>query len=828
MLKHIIAFLFCGLIHCLLGQDVLIYGKVSDYKTGLPLPFAKIQFAKSKNAALADSSGNYRIKYSQRHDYDSIIVSYTGYTIKYQVISLAQSSHSVDIEINIDFQLKSLFMDFKEITIKAPGELPSTILLRKVIANKEKNNRSKLDAYEYDLYNKIQFDLNNIEEDFIAKKPVQKLDLIYDYLDTTEKGNRFLPLILSETVSRFYYRSTPKIRREIIKATRTTGVENLQVNQFLGDMYLELNIYDNIYTIFGKSFNSPLSNNCQTHYKYYLEDSAFIDNDWCYMLRFVPKRDRDLSFSGNLWIHDTSFAVKRIEANVSPNANLNFVKDFYFRHDFDQVENTWMLNQERFIADIKLTKKSKVYGFYARKYSRRSDFKINDRKKAKFYNTDNTVEIMEGANDKTEEEWIGLRHVPLNQQEKGIGQMIDSLNQTPYFKRLKNLTYLAATGYHPMGIIEIGDLYSIFSVNPVERFRTAVSLRTSNNFSKRIEFGIKGAYGFGDREFKYGATIRCNMSKKKRNLLTLFYNYDIEQIGVSPYAVSMGNTFATVLSTAPFDKLTFVKRIGGNIEKDIKKDFVVFVGAEWKEYQPLGIANYLRINPESGQFDTISKIKTSELTARLRWSRNEEFISGAFDRKSLRSKFPVLSIQGIFGFKGIMGSQYNYQKIEIQLEHKTQLGIFGRFFYGAKTGYIFGNAAYPLLNAHPGNQSLWLMTSAFNKLNFLEFVSDQYMEAFIENHWDGFLFNKIPLIKKLNLRLVSSSKMAYGRLSSRHQSSMIYPSFIRSFNNIPYIESTVGIENIFKFIRVDLVWRMTHNPPGAHPLGVRARLALNF
>ena len=828
MLKHITAFLFCGIIHCFCGQDVLIYGKVSDYKTGLPLPFAKIQFAKSKNATLADSSGNYRILYSHVYDSDSIIASYSGYKRIYQPIALPQLSHPADIEINIDLQLKSLFMDFNEITIKAPGELPSTILIRKVIANKEKNNRSKLEAYEYNLYNKIQFDLNNLEESFMSKKPIQKLDLIYDYLDTTEEGNRFLPLILSETVSRFYFKSKPKTRREIIKATRTTGVENLQVNQFLGDMYLELNIYDNIYTIFGKSFNSPLSKNCQTHYKYYLEDSAFIDKNWCYMLRFVPKRERDLSFSGNLWIHDTSFAVKRIEANVSPYANLNFVKDFYFRHDFDKVEDVWMLKQERFIADIKLTKRSKVYGFYARKFSNRSDFKINGPKKSKFYNTDNTVEIMEGANDKTKEEWTDLRDVPLNQQEKGIGQMIDSLNQTPYFKRLKNLTYLAATGYHPMGLIEIGDLYSIFSVNPVERFRTALSFRTSNKFSKKIELGVRGAYGFGDREFKYGGTVRCHLSKRKRSLLTLFYNYDIEQIGISPYAVSMGNTFATVLNTAPFDKLTFVKRFGGNLEKDIKKDFVAFVGAEWKEYQPLGIANYLRMNPESGEFDTISNIKTSELTARLRWSRNEEFISGAFDRTSLRSKFPILSIQGVFGFKGILGSQYNYQKIEIQLEHKTQLGILGRFFYGAKTGYIFGNAAYPLLNAHPGNQSLWLMTSAFNKLNFLEFVSDQYVEAFIENHWDGFLFNKIPLIKKLNLRLVSSSKMAYGRLSSRHQSSMIYPSFIRSFNNIPYIESTVGIENIFKFIRVDLVWRMTHNDPETNPLGVRARLALNF
>ena len=200
---------------------------------------------------------------------------------------------------------------------------------------------------------------------------------------------------------------------------------------------------------------------------------------------------------------------------------------------------------------------------------------------------------------------------------------------------------------------------------------------------------MNGAYGFGDNRFKYGGLIRWNLSKRKRALLSIFYNYDIEQIGVSPYAVSMGNTFATVLNTAPFDKLTFITRAGANIEKDIKKDLIAFVGVEWKEYRPLGLANYLRVNPADGVLDTITQIKTSEITARLRWAKNEEFISGAFDRTSLRSKYPIIAIQGVFGIKGVLGSQYSYQKIELQLEHNTQLGVLGRFNYGAKVGYIF-------------------------------------------------------------------------------------------------------------------------------------------
>ncbi|MBT5438377.1 MAG: hypothetical protein HOK92_04160 [Flavobacteriales bacterium] len=829
MYKYILALSFSCCLQVVFGQSIVVYGTTSDAKTGNILPFAKVQFSNSKQATLSDSLGNYKITTPETELSDSIKCNYIGYASSSISIEKPGNSSSSDVLINIDFKLKSLFVDFEEITVKAPGELPSTILIRNVIANKANNNKDKLDAYEYRLYNKIQFDLNNVGTDFKSKKLVKKLDVIFNYLDSTDEGNGFLPIILSESVSKYYYKTKPSTKREIIEASQTTGIENLQVNQFLGDMYLELNIYDNIYKIFGKSFISPISNSCQNYYKYYLQDSAFIDKNWCYKLHFIPKRKRDLCFSGDLWVNDSTFAIKRIEASVSPNANLNFVKDFYFRHDFEKVNNAfWMLKKERFIADVKLTKKSKVYGFYARKFSERTEFIINKEKDNEFYNTQNTVEIAKDANSKTKQEWDSLRTKKLNKQELGINNMIDSLNQTPYFKRLKNLAYMGTTGYHPLGILEVGNVFSLVSFNPVEKFRVALALRTSNTFSKRIEFGLNGAYGFGDNRIKYGGLIRWNLSQRKRSLLSIFYNYDIEQIGVSPYAVSMGNTFSTVLSTAPFDKLTFITKAGVNLEKDIKKDIVGFIGLEWKEYQPLGLANYLQSNAQTGAFDTISRIKTSEITARLRWAKNEEFISGAFDRTSIRSKYPIIAIQGVFGIKGILGSMYSYQKTEIQLEHNAQIGILGRLYYGAKAGYIFGTLAYPLLNAHPGNQSLWLMSSAFNKLDFLEFISDQYVEGFIENHWDGFFFNRVPLIKKLNLRLVSSARIAYGNLSSRHQSEMIYPGFIRYFNKTPYIESAIGIENIFKFIRVDLVWRMTHNDPGSNPLGIRAKLALNF
>jgi hypothetical protein len=801
------------------AQKTIVKGRVTDGLTKEGLPFVKVQFLDSKIGTITDSLGNYRLE--TFYATDTLQFSFSGFLTQRKKIKKDQ-------EQTIDVTMQVLTNDLEEVVIKAPDELPSTRLHKKLVANKAANNKEKLDSYEYELYNKIQFDLSNIGEQFAEKNPLTKrLEVVLNYLDTNAAGEGYLPVLLSESVSDYYFKSKPNVRKEVVKATRITGIDRLQMNQFLGDMYLDLNVYDNVYDLFYKSFVSPTAPYARNYYRFYIDDSTFIGQNWCYKLRFTPKRTGDLTFEGHIWIHDTTYAIKSISASISPGANLNYIQDFYFEQEFEQVEKeVWMMTKERLIADVKLTENSKLYGFYARKTSSRRNFKINEERPSEFYKSDNTVEILDGAKNRTDDEWAVFRHEKLNKQETQIGQMIDSLNETPFFKRMKGFVYFLSTGYWWYKKIEIGSAYSLVAFNPVEQFRVGLALRTSTDFSKRFEMGGRMAYGFGDETFKYGALVRYNISPKKRGMLSTYYSYDIEQIGVSPFAISMGNTFTTVLSTAPFDKLTFVRKAGISLEKDIKKDFIAYTAFDWKKFTPLGLANYQRVEG----LDTLSieNIRTSEITLRLRWAKNEEFVSGYFDRSAIPCKNPILSFQMILGVPGILGSEYSYQRFEFQYEHFRQLGVLGRIYYGFSLGYINGNAPYPLLKVHEGNQSLWLMSSAFNKLNFIEFVSDKYVGAFVENKWEGLFFDRIPLVNKLKLRLVTNVKMTYGSRSDRHQNIMLIPGFVRSFNGIPYIESSVGIENILKVIRVDLVWRMTHLDPGMHPLGVRARFSFNL
>jgi hypothetical protein len=819
MFKLRILFLLC-LIQCsVYSQQTKVSGRVIDAETGEGMPDVRVRFQNSKIGTLTDSLGFYTLQ-----------TYYATDSITYMMpeFNLVTKAVKKDQEQVIDVKLTEAIVDITEVTVKPPDEFPSTTLHKKVIAHKDINNKEKLSSYDYELYNKIQIDLNNIGDKFKDRDIVKRLDVVMNYLDSIDGGKTYLPVILSENISQFSYKNNPKKKRELVSATRISGIENLQLNQFLGEMYLDFNIYDNYLNIFQKAFISPVANFARNYYKFYLEDSMFIDNNWCYKLRFAPKRTGDMTFEGEMWINDTTYAVKSFKAKLSPWANINYVQDLYMEHQFDQVQpEVWMLTEEKMILDLKVTKGTKLYGFYGRKYSSRKNFVINKEHPDDYYKSDFTVEFADSAKIRDRDYWIAHRHIPLNDQENGIDNMVDSLNHDPFFKFLKNSTYMLATGYYPVGKIEIGSIYSLVSVNPVEKFRTGLAIRTSNAFSRRIEFGGRLYYGFGDKRFKYGLTTRINITPKKRGLLILYGNRDIEQIGISPTAAAVGSTFSSLLRTGPLDKLTFVDKAGINLEKDLGKDFIIFGGFEWKEYTPLGLATYERRN-ELGALDTIRHIQSSEVTLRFRWCKDEEFISGNFDRTTLPSKFPILSVQGIFGIKGVFGSDYNYQKLEFALEHNRNIGVLGRLRYGVNAGVVLGTVAYPFLKVHEGSQSYWLYTNSFNRMSYFEFISDRYVGGFIEQHWQGLLFDRIPLIKKLKWRLVTTGRITYGAISQRHNDVMIIPSFTKQFGGIPYAEASVGIENIFKLGRVDLVWRITHLAPGIPPLGIRARWSFAF
>jgi hypothetical protein len=820
-LKLIFFFLFSFIsLESLHAQKTKVYGAVTDEETGEGLPFVRVYFYDSKIGTTSDSTGKYVLE--SYYATDSIVFTFLGY--KNKVVKIKK-----DVSQELNCQLSFEVVETEGVVIRPPDEFPSTKLHKKLIANKDVNNKEKLDAYQYELYNKLQFDINNLGDKFQDRGYVKKLDLILEYLDSKESGETYLPLLLSETISDFFYKNNPKNKKEVITATKFTGFKDLKLDQFTGEMYLDINVYDNYINIFNKGFVSPAANFARMFYRFYLEDSTYIDNRWCYQLKFGPKRSGDLTFEGKMWINDTTYAIKSIKGNISEGANINFVNNLYFEQDFDLVgPEVWMLISEKLIVDLKYVAQSKTLGMFARKHSSRKYFIINQEHPNDFYKSDNTVEVHPEAKTRSEEYWEEHRHFPLSKQEKGIDEMVDSLYKLPAFKFYKNVIYTATTGYYPFKNVELGNLNNAFSVNPVEKYRFGVALRTTNQFSKKIEIGGRLAYGTGDERFKYAFLTRMNLSAKKRALLSVFYSNDIEQIGLAPNVASVGSTFGALFRTGPLDKLTFVEKVGYNLEKDIKKDFVFFTGFEWKEYTALGLANYERIQPITSTIENLNVLTTSEFTARIRWAKNEEFVASVFDRKSITSKYPAISLQCVFGIKGLLGADYSYQKIDLLISHNNNVGVFGRIKYGVYGGYIFGSAAYPFLKVHEGSQTYWFQSNSFNRMNFFEFISDKYVGAYAEHHFGGLILDRVPVVKSFKWRLVASGRSVYGTISDKNIAEMILPASTKSFGNIPYTEASVGIENIFKMLRVDVVWRLSHLDENTAPLGIRGKLVFIF
>lgn len=811
---------FILFISCLsFGQQTKVTGRVLDPETKEGLPGVTVKFQLSKIGTTTDSLGFYILE--SYYATDSLVFFFPEYKVKTVKVKR-------DVAQTIDVTLEQAVSDLETVVVLPPDEFPSTTLHKKVVANKPINNKEKLEAYDYEGYTKIQLDVNNIGDKLAERKVIQPLSLVLNYMDSTEDGKTYLPLLLSENISNFYYKNNPKRTREVVSATQISGVENVQLNQFLGEMYLDFNVYDNYLNLFGKAFVSPIANFARTYYRFYLVDSAFIDNQWCYKMTFKPKRTGDMTFYGEMWIHDTTYAVKNISMNISEDANINYVQDLYFEHHFDQVEKeVWMLTEERMIVDLKATKGTDLYGVYGRKYTSRKDFKINEPHPEDFYKSPSTVEFEDGAKNRDSAYWAEHRHTKLNKQENRINEMVDSLNKQPFFKFAKNATYMLSTGYYPFGKIELGNVHSLIATNPVEKFRTGFGIRTSNNFSRTIELGGTLYYGFLDEKFKYSLKTRINLSKKKRAQLILYGSSDIEQLGNSPTATSVGSVLGNLLRTGPLNKLTFVEKIGSSFEKDLGRNFTANIYAEYKKYTPLGIADYNKYDA-SGSLVSINQIISSELSFKFRYSKNTEYVAGSFDRSLMPTTKPIFTLVGVFGIKGVFGSEYDYQKLELNYEQSRNLGVFGRIRYGITGGIINGKTAYPLLKVHEASQSYWLYENSFNRMNFFEFISDQYVTAFVQQHWQGLFFDRIPLIKKLQWRLVTCGRLTYGSISTRHQSVMLLPDFTKSFGKIPYAEVSVGIENIFKVIRVDAVWRLTHLDPGMAPVSIRARWSLNF
>ncbi|MFT6844107.1 MAG: hypothetical protein ACJAUV_000278 [Flavobacteriales bacterium] len=817
-LKYFTLLLFLTTTQFSIAQMTQVNGRVTDLNTGDPMPFVNISFNGTKIGTTTNFEGYYTLQ--SYYAIDSIAASFVGYT---------RECHKIkkDIEQTINFKLDNSNIILREVIIKHDKEKenPAHPILRNIIRYKAVNNREKLEAYQYEVYNKVEFDLNNLTEEFKNRKIFKPFEFIFDHVDSAEDKS-FLPIFITESVSDFYYRKSPKNEKEFINATKLSGIENESVSQFLGDMYQNVNIYDNNIKVFRKSFVSPISNSAFTFYKFYLTDSAFIDNNWCYRIDFKPRRKQELTFTGNFWVNDTTYAIKVVEANIAEDANINFVKKLQVRQEFDQVEKeVWMITQDQLLVDFNITKKT--MGFYGRRSAFYKNFVINKPKTVDFYEGVSNIEVAEDVSTRSNDYWQKARQDSLTNSEKAIYSMVDSIKDVPQFRTIVDVVSLLVSGYHNVGKIRIGPYFSTYSFNVIEGNRVRLGGKTSEEFSKNLELNAYGAYGFRDEKFKYGGGFKYFLSKKPRVLFTAAYSLDMEQLGQSQNAFQEDNILASAFRRNPASKLTLVNEASFDLYREWFHGLGTSIGYKQRVMAPRGTLEYKkRLSPN--EVLTLGRIVTSEVTVYARFAYKEKFISSNLNRISLGTKYPAIEAYYSKGFKGLLNSGYDYDKLTLRVSDRISLGAFGNSEIALQAGKYWGTIPYTVLEIHTGNETFISDPMAFNTMNYFEFVSDEYVQLFVTHHWEGFFLNKIPLFRKLKWREVTTGKAVIGSFNQSNTKELLLGENTYTLGK-PYAEASVGIENIFKILRVDALWRLSYlDHDNIAKFGIRMNLKIDF
>ena len=659
-------------------------------------------------------------------------------------------------------------------------------------------------------------------------KPFQ---FIFDNLDTSAlNGKTYLPIFLSESFSDVYFRKTPRDQKEVIKAARISGIENESMTQFTGDLVQNVNVYDNFIMLFQKNFVSPIANFGLTYYKYYLVDSASMNGRWCYNITFKPRRIQELTFTGNFWVNDTSYAITKIDMRIASDANINYISDLNISEEFRKMDDRyWMLTMDKMVADFNIMKKSrKTLGFYGTKTTTYQHFAFEETRDKKIYAAPSNIVVLKNANQQDDDYWKSSRPEELTKDERTIFHMIDTLKTLPVFNTYVDIIQMITSGYYVTGSVEIGPYMSMLSFNYLEGTRFRFGGRTSNTFSKNLLLHGYAAYGTLDQKMKYSGGFLYLFDKNPRKAISASFKYDIEQLGMSPDAFREDYLLAGLFSKQTTNSLSMVKEYKGSYEHEWFTGLSNTIAYANRKLLTTG-AEGINVYDEATQgYHMLGEMTTSEISINTRFAYKEKVVLGEFERTNLGGKYPVVNLLYSCGVKDFLQGEYQYNKLQLSVRHWFNLSTLGWSKYNIEAGRVWGKLPYPLLKIHSGNETYFYDESSFNLMYYYEFVSDKYISFLYAHHFEGLFLNKIPLMRRLKWREQVQLRGVVGGVSPDRikYAGLQEGTFTLSK---PYLEAGAGLENIFKIIRVDAIWRLSYRDhPRASNFGLFVSLQFDF
>ncbi|MBC6998533.1 DUF5686 family protein [Cytophaga sp. FL35] len=801
-----------------------------------PVAFANILFKNSYEGTITDDNGNFYMESDVTHD--TLVISFIGY----ENLEIPLTSK---VMYNMKVQLKESSEALKEVVVFAGKQSkknnPAVEILKKIWAKKRQNGVRQFKQYAFDKYEKVEFDLNTIDSALMKRKIFKGLEFVFQDLDTSRiTGKTYLPIFLNETFSKVYGDNILNEEKEDVLGNKNSGFDNNQaIIGFIADLYQDYDIYDNYLKFFDKSFTSPLSRTGVDTYNYALRDSAFVDNKWCYNIVYYPRRKNELTFKGDFWVNDTTYAIKNINLEVTKSANINWVKEIYIEQDFEVVnDSVFLLKRDYMMSDFSFSKKEKSRGVYGKRTTVYDHYKFNQTKPKEFYRTEsNPYDPIVQTRDSAF--WSTNRLEDLNKDEKGIYQLLDTLKTVPKFKSYYNLVSILGSGYVEIDKwnMDIGSVYDVFGYNQAEGPRVRLGARTY--FGENDLWRLEGymAYGFTDQKVKYGTSGKFLLDRKTRLIVSGGNRRDIEQLGVSLTATNdvLGRSIASssLVTVGANNRLTNINLSKLGFEMEPVTNLRIGVGGTFRTLSSALPQDFSLdyIDPEEP--DGIAKtIRQFDFNALLIYTPGKKTIGYGVERRTINDNYSTLLLNYTKGNKGLFSSDFDYSKLQFAYSQPWQIGGFGRLYSTLEMGKTFGEVPLGLLNVIPGNQTFFSNYGTFPNLDFYEFVTDTYVALHLQHNFNGRLFARIPLLRKLNLREVVGLRGVWGTLSDENIA-LSAPAAVNTPLQAPddkiYYEYSFGIGNIFKILRIDFNFRGNYlDAPNARPFSVTGTFGFDF
>lgn len=829
-------------------------GIVKDSITSEPLPFVSVYFDGSTIGAMTDDNGTFTLQNNQ--GYTKLAAASLGYDTKFIDLKPGKKND------NLELLLKPTAFEISEVVVKPKREKytrkdnPAVELIKKVIAHKNDNRIEAKPEYQTEVYEKLSLSLDNFNPNLDKNKFLKKFKFIKNYLDTSEfNGKPILTVSVRENLSDFYYRKSPKAEKTIVRAKRMQGIDKTLddgggITSNLEEIFKSINIFDNNIPILLNRFVSPLSSTlATTYYHYYIMDTLDVGGDKCVDLAFVPANSESYGFTGRLYITlDGNYAVKKVLLNTPANINLNWVDKLRIEQEFKQMpDSTWVLDQENTFVNFYVVKGTQqLYAHQLRNYD---NYNFNVQNADSVFGLLGALHVLPEATVQPDTFWIHNRPIPLKEKEDALKDLLGQLRKVPAFNAIIKTAEILITGYIPTANdkkvtkFDFGPMNTTFSANHLEGFRMRVGGMTTANLNPYWFASGYLAYGTNDRKIKYNLKLTHSFTKKEYhegenpvNNLSFIQEYDVYTPGQDFLFTSKDNIFVAWKVGEPVTKMQYIRKSVLQYEKEWLN------GLTWKSWimnqnnEAAGTLQYIK-RDESGNLYHIKDFTTSEIGTQLRFAPGERAYNGRSGKESvfnLSKDAPVFKLSHQLGIKGVLGGDYNYNHTEISAEKRIWLSSFGHIDAQVKAGKVWDKVPFPLLILPNTNQSITIQPEAFHMMNALEFVTDQYVSFNATYYLKGWILNRIPGIKWLRLREVLSFNMIYGGLTDKNNPTLtpglfLLPDGTQPLGSTPYMECSVGLENIFKILRIDYYRRLTYlDHPDIKKGGIRIALRFTF